>query len=66
VVVRTTPEHPFYAEDRGWVECRELKVGDRLLCEDGGWVAVEDTYFVGCDEWGSASGHIMQPVHSAS
>jgi hypothetical protein len=43
VVIRTTGEHPFYMAGRGWVECRELQVGDRLLTEDGSWVAVEDT-----------------------
>ena len=43
-VIGTTGEHPYYrlgGDGEGWVACRELRVGDRLLCEDGGWVAVE-------------------------
>jgi hypothetical protein len=40
-VVGTTGEHPFYAWERGWVACRELRVGDSVLCEDGSWRAVE-------------------------
>jgi len=40
-VIGTTSEHPFYARERGWVACRELAVGDALLCEDGTWVGVE-------------------------
>jgi hypothetical protein len=41
-VICTTAEHPFYTATKGWVDCRELAVGDLLLCEGGGWVAVED------------------------
>ncbi|MGL6077093.1 MAG: polymorphic toxin-type HINT domain-containing protein [Fimbriiglobus sp.] len=39
--IRTTAEHPFYSERSGWTACHELQVGDRLLTEDGSWVAVE-------------------------
>ncbi|MGL6077091.1 MAG: polymorphic toxin-type HINT domain-containing protein [Fimbriiglobus sp.] len=39
--IRTTAEHPFYSERSGWTACHELQVGDRLLTEDGSWVAIE-------------------------
>ncbi|HYH66562.1 MAG TPA: polymorphic toxin-type HINT domain-containing protein, partial [Urbifossiella sp.] len=48
-VIRTTAEHPFYAAGKGWVACQQLAVGDRLLAEDGSWVAVEDLLDTG--EW---------------
>jgi hypothetical protein len=43
-VIRTTLEHPFYARDKGWLECRELEPGDLLCSHDGRWVAVEEVY----------------------
>lgn len=49
VVIRTTAEHPFYAQGRGWVNCGELTVGERVLCEDGSWAVVEDLLDTG--EW---------------
>lgn len=33
-VIRTTAEHPFY-RDGAWVNANELRVGDKLLCENG-------------------------------
>lgn len=39
--VRTTAEHPFFRDGDGWVAANELRVGDRLRCEDGSCVAVE-------------------------
>jgi hypothetical protein len=48
-VIRTTAEHPFYREGDGWTACQELRVGDRLLTEDGTWVMVEDLLDTG--EW---------------
>lgn len=48
-VIRTTSEHPFYREGDGWVACHDLRIGDRLLTEDGTWVAVEDMLDTG--EW---------------
>jgi hypothetical protein len=48
-MIRTTAEHPFFVAGRGWVPCHELKVGDRLLTEDGAWVAVEAVEDTG--EW---------------
>jgi hypothetical protein len=50
VVIRTTAEHPFYADGKGWVACQELSAGDRLLCEDGSWVAVGEVFDTGCWE----------------
>lgn len=41
-VIRTTSEHPFYAEGKGWTAAGELEVGDRLAgVERGSWVSVE-------------------------
>jgi hypothetical protein len=40
-VIRTTAEHPFYHETRGWLACHHLQVGDRLLCEDGSFIVLE-------------------------
>jgi RHS repeat-associated protein len=37
----TTLGHPFYTEDRGWVEAGDLEVGDRVRQRDGGYGAVE-------------------------
>jgi hypothetical protein len=49
-VVRTTPEHPFYAAGRGWVPANLLRIGDRLLGHDGQWVEVEDLLDTGAYE----------------
>jgi hypothetical protein len=46
-VIRTTPEHPFYAYDKGWVPAMTLAAGDRLLGEDGSWVPVEEAFDTG-------------------
>jgi hypothetical protein len=40
-VIRTTAEHPFYHETRGWLACHHLHVGDKLLCEDGSFMVLE-------------------------
>ena len=40
-VIRTTTEHPFYAQRKGWVPARELQPGDLLLSDQGQWVAME-------------------------
>jgi hypothetical protein len=40
-VIRTTAEHPFYHETRGWQACHHLHVGDKLLCEDGSFIVLE-------------------------
>ncbi|VTU02537.1 rhs repeat-associated core domain-containing protein : : PT-HINT: Toxin_43 [Gemmataceae bacterium] len=41
-VIRTTAEHPFYVEDKGWTACYEIQVGSRLLCENGESVVVDE------------------------
>ncbi len=35
--IDTTPEHPFYATGRGWVEAGQLAVGDHLRRIDGSY-----------------------------
>ena len=40
-VVRTTGEHPFFAEGKGWTPARDLHPGDRVATMDDGWVLVE-------------------------
>jgi hypothetical protein len=43
--IRTTKEHPFYVQDRGWTAAGELGVGDLLWTEAKTWLrldAVED------------------------
>jgi hypothetical protein len=46
-VIETTPEHPFYAYDKGWVPAMTLAAGDRLLGEDGSWIPVEEGFDTG-------------------
>jgi hypothetical protein len=46
-VIRTTPEHPFYAQGKGWVGASQLRVGDLLSSHDGRWVAVDDVLDTG-------------------
>jgi hypothetical protein len=40
--IRTTREHPFYVQGKGWVAAGELQVGDQLSRHDGQWIAVEE------------------------
>jgi RHS repeat-associated protein len=40
-VISTTEEHPIWAVDKGWVEPKDLNVGDRLQTEAGGVVDVD-------------------------
>ena len=39
--IRSTGEHPYYRQGDGWVPLGSIRVGDRLLGEDGRWLAVE-------------------------
>jgi Pretoxin HINT domain len=39
--IRTTPEHPFWVRDRGWVPAQQLHAGDELRSNDGRWVLVD-------------------------
>lgn len=34
-VIRASVSHPLFVVGRGWVECHDLTIGDRLLCADG-------------------------------
>ena len=41
----TTPEHPFFTSERGWVVAGELLVGEHVRRLDGSWgVAVSYTH----------------------
>ena len=46
-LIRTTGEHPFQEVTKGWVACQELTEGDRLVCEDGSIVVVEEVVDTG-------------------
>lgn len=37
----TTPDHPFYVEERGWVPAGELRLGDRVRRAEGTSATVE-------------------------
>ena len=39
--IETTPEHPFYTEERGWVPASDLAVGDHVRKADGNYGVVE-------------------------
>ncbi len=39
--IRSTSEHPYSRQGDGWVPLGGIRVGDRLLGEDGRWLAVE-------------------------
>jgi hypothetical protein len=43
-VIRTTPEHPFFVEGKGWIQAGALRDGDRLATLSGEWVAVGEVY----------------------
>lgn len=38
--IETTPEHPFWVPERGWIEASELVPGDRLLSANGELVSM--------------------------
>jgi len=39
--INTTPEHPFFTHERGWVAAEDLALGDRIRAADGTWGVVE-------------------------
>lgn len=41
VALRTTAEHPFYVQGRGWTAAGKLAAGDLLATRDGGWATVQ-------------------------
>ena len=47
--IRTTAEHPFWIEGKGWLAVNQLVIGDRLLSSDGTGIEIEDLLDTG--EW---------------
>jgi hypothetical protein len=47
LVVRTTPEHPFWVDGTGWVEAGGLVPGERIATLSGSWAEVEEVYDTG-------------------
>jgi intein/homing endonuclease len=43
-VIRTTPEHPFWVEGKGWTAAGSLIAGDRLLTLMGDSFRLEEVY----------------------
>jgi hypothetical protein len=43
-VIRTTSEHPFWVQGKGWLSAGFLRPGNLLSSHDGQWVAVEEVY----------------------
>ena len=39
--ISATPEHPFYVKNEGWISAKDLRAGDILVLQDGGYVVVE-------------------------
>jgi hypothetical protein len=46
-VIRTTAEHPFWVQGKGWVATNELQQGDMLASHDGQWLLVEEVFNTG-------------------
>jgi len=44
--VETTPEHPWYTEDRAWVNAGELRLGEHLRKADGSYGSVQSIRIV--------------------
>ena len=63
-VIRTTHEHPFYAQGKGWVNAQDLQIGDQLLCADGRWLCVEDLLDTG--EWEQVYNLTIADIHKVS
>jgi hypothetical protein len=43
-LIRTTPEHPFCVEGKGWTAAGALTAGDRIATLSGEWVAVTEVF----------------------
>ena len=43
--ITTTPTHPFYVPEKGWIEAEQLCVGDRLQLLDGSYVIIEQVQY---------------------
>jgi hypothetical protein len=48
-VIRTTPEHPFYVRERGWIPAGQLRINDQIASHNGQWHSVDDLFDTG--EW---------------
>jgi intein/homing endonuclease len=55
-VIRTTAEHPFWVDGKGWTAAGELKAGDNLLASDKTRLPVENVSEPGILKWSTASG----------
>ena len=44
--IETTPEHPFYTQERGWVAAGQLWPGAHVRKEDGRYGVVDQLTFV--------------------
>ena len=49
-IIRTTAEHPFWVDGRGWVAAKDMQAGDQLVSHDGQSVAVEQIVDTGESE----------------
>jgi hypothetical protein len=49
-VIRTTGEHPFYVEEKGWTKAKDLIRGDRLWSGNGDSVKVKNVAYSGSIE----------------
>jgi len=49
--ITTTPEHPFYTEDRGWIGAGDLVIGEEIRSLDGGYGAVTAVEIVSVQQW---------------
>ncbi len=41
-VIKTTSEHPFFVQHKGWIQAASIEIEDLLTSHNGQWVAVED------------------------
>ncbi|MEZ6141284.1 MAG: polymorphic toxin-type HINT domain-containing protein [Zavarzinella sp.] len=48
-VINTTGEHPFYVENKGWIDAQDLIPGDRFLSHEDQWISIEEIFDT--DEW---------------
>jgi RHS repeat-associated protein len=39
--IRTTPEHPFFVQDRGWTAAKDLRAGMKLATDRFEWVEID-------------------------
>jgi hypothetical protein len=45
--IRTTPEHPFYEMEKGWVGAGDLAAGDLLATNTGNWLKIDAVTWTG-------------------